>query len=106
MNTSFPRWLLDLERLLPIRSQFVVAGNIRDSFLVPLASGPTLVPLLRALWEQLQRQDFRCLLVYDPSDGVRVYPDDAARRELTERLFDLKLASGSQIIRCSQIGGS
>ena len=98
MNTSFPRWLLDLERLLPIRSQFVVAGNIRDSFLVPLASGPTLVPLLRALWEQLQRQDFRCLLVYDPSDGVRVYPDDAARRELTERLFDLKLASGSQII--------
>ena len=98
MNTSLPRWLLDLERLLPIRSQFVVAGNIRDSFLVPLASGPTLVPLLRALWEQLQRQDFRCLLVYDPSDGVRVYPDDAARRELAERLFDLKLASGSQII--------
>ena len=38
-----PRWIRDLKRLLPIRSQFVVAGNIRDSFLVPLASGPTLV---------------------------------------------------------------
>ncbi len=98
MNITLPRWLLDLERLLPIRSQFVVAGNIRDSFLVPLASGPTLVPLLRALWERLQRQGYRCLLVYDPSDGVRVYPDDAQRRELAERLFELKLAGGSQII--------
>ena len=33
---STPRWIEDLTRLLPIRSQFVVAGNIRDSFLTPL----------------------------------------------------------------------
>ena len=93
-----PRWLRDLERLLPIRSQFVVSGNIRDSFLVPLAGGPALTPLLRALWESLQRQDYRCLLVFDPSDGIRVYPDEAPRRELAERLFGLKLADGSQML--------
>ena len=93
-----PRWLRDLERLLPIRSQFVVSGNIRDSFLVPLAGGPALTPLLRALWESLQRQDYRCLLVFDPSDGIRVYPDEAPRREFAERLFGLKLADGSQML--------
>ncbi|TAN49777.1 MAG: ATP-dependent Clp protease ATP-binding subunit [Methylococcaceae bacterium] len=91
-----PRWLSDLERLLPIRSQFVVSGSIRDSFLTPLAPGLALVPLLRALWESLKAQDYQLLLVYDPADGVRVYPDEAAAHEWAERLFDVKAKSGCQ----------
>jgi len=93
-----PRWSRDLERLLPIRSQFVVSGNIRDSFLTPLASGPALVPLLRCLWESLRQQGYRCLLVFDPADGIRVYPNEPVQRELAERLFDLKLSGGCQMI--------
>jgi energy-coupling factor transporter ATP-binding protein EcfA2 len=93
-----PRWLRDFDRLLPIRSQFIVFGNIRDSFLVPLAGGPSLVPLLRALWETLSGRDYRCLLVFDPSDGIRVYPDEAPCRDLAERLFDLKPSAGSRMI--------
>src|SRR5262245_28744850 len=98
MTHAAPRWLSDLERLLPIRSQFAVSGNIRDSFLVPLASGPALVPLLRALWESLKSRGYRCLLVYDPADGLRVYPNEPESRDLAERLFDLKLAGGAQMI--------
>src|SRR3954463_8482964 len=82
-----PRWLVDLERLLPIRSQFVIAGSIRDSFLVPLPSGPLLAPLLRALWESLRARGFAFLLVFDPADGLRAYPDERESRELAERLF-------------------
>lgn len=93
-----PRWSRDLERLLPIRSQYVVSGNIRDTFLTPLAGGPALVPLLRCLWETLRLQGTRCLLVFDPADGIRVYPNEPVPRELAERLFDLKLASGNQMI--------
>ena len=93
-----PRWSRDLERLLPIRSQFVVSGNIRDSFLTSLTGGPALVPLLRCLWETLRLQGYRCLLVFDPADGIRVYPNEPVQRELAERLFDLKLAGGNQII--------
>jgi energy-coupling factor transporter ATP-binding protein EcfA2 len=93
-----PRWSRDLERLLPIRSQFVISGNIRDSFLTSLTGGPALVPLPRCLWETLRAQGFRCLLVYDPADGIRVYPNEPAQRELAERLFDLKLSGGNQII--------
>ncbi len=93
-----PRWIRDCERLLPIRSQFVISGNIRDSFLTPLPAGPALVPLQRCLWESLRGQGVRCLLVFDPADGLRVYPNEPVQRELAERLFDLKLGSGSQMV--------
>ena len=90
-----PRWLKDLERLLSIRSQFVVSGNIRDSLLLPLAQGQTtLVPLLRGLWERLRGLGYRFLLVYDPADGLRVYPNEPEATELATRLFELKLQDG------------
>ena len=98
MTLPTSRWLIDLERLLPIRSQFVISGSIHDSFLVPLATGPALVPLIRAVWETLKPKDFRFLLVYDPADGLRVYPDELAHREQVEKLFDLKLKTSSQMV--------
>lgn len=104
MSLPVPRWLADLERLLPIRSQFVISGNIRDSFLAPLAGGPALVPLLRALWVSLSARDYRFLLVFDPADGLRVYPNEPEHRELAERLFDLKLANGSQMVSLETLG--
>ena len=98
MTTPRPRWLADLARTLPIRSQFIVSGNIRDSCLAPVGGQPALVPLLRALWETLRPMGFECLLVYDPADGIRAYPDQPAQRELAEKLFNLKLSQGPQII--------
>lgn len=98
MTLSAARWLVDLERLLPIRSQFVISGSIRDSFVTPLAAGPALVPLVRALWESLKQRDYRFLLIYDPADGLRVYPDEPVQRELATRLFDLKLSNGCQVM--------
>ena len=93
MDTT-PRWIRDLTRLLPIRSQFVVAGNIRDSFLTPYQDGTTLAPLLRCLWAHLSPLDYRFLLVYDPVEGLRPYPNEPAVVELATKLFDLKLADG------------
>jgi hypothetical protein len=89
-----PRWIRDIARLTPIRSQFVVAGNIRDSFLTPLGSERTLAPLLRCLWVHLCALDYRFLLVYDTVDGLRPYPNEPAVVEAATRLFDLKLADG------------
>ncbi|PXX44852.1 AAA family ATPase [Undibacterium pigrum] len=106
MNVPETRWLQDLQRLLPIRSHYVISGAIRDSFLLPLAAqdassgggGATLVPFNRALWESLKRLDYKLLLIYDPVDGLRVYPDESAQRDLATRLFDVKLADGCQQI--------
>jgi len=90
-----PRWVRDLTRFLPIRSQFVIAGNIRDSFPTPLAGSTTLAPLLRCLWSHLAPLGYRFLLVYDPVDGLRPYPNEPAVVELATRLFDLKLADAA-----------
>ena len=100
-----PRWISDLERLLPIRSQFVIAGNIRDNFLTPLQSGLTIAPLLRCLWTHLSREDYRCLLVYDPVDGLRPYPNEPAVAELATRLFELKLQDGVMPVSLESLVG-
>ncbi len=96
------RWLGDLQRLLPIRSQFVLSGNIRDSFLTapPGNNGnsnvSTLAPLLRALWGALAGLGYEFLLVFDPIEGLRPYPNDPAVAACATKLFDLKLQGGVQ----------
>jgi len=96
MNADFtPRWLRDLDRLLPIRSQYIVSGNIRDSLLTPIGAAQVPVPLLRGLWERLRRNDYRYLLIYDPADGVRVYPNEPAVVELATKVHELKLQDGA-----------
>lgn len=104
MAANIPRWIADLTRLLAIRSQFIISGNIRDSFVLSLPECPTLIPFLRAAWEALKGQGFTCLLVYDPVVGIRVYPDEVSRREQAGQLFDLKLSHGSQLISLEKLG--
>jgi len=72
----WPKWLADLSRLLPIRSQFAVSGEIRDLVMVPSPQGPMPVPLLHALWLQLKGKGYSFMLVHDPVDGIRVFPSD------------------------------
>ena len=98
MSPPISRWLADVARMLPIRSQFVVSGNIRDTFLAGVSGQEALVPLQRALWETLRASGFGCMLVYDPADGIRAYPDEPEPRQLAERLFGLKLAGGAQML--------
>jgi len=93
-----PRWVLDMERLLPIRSQFVISGNIRDNFIMRMQEKHTIVPLLRCLWVALNRLDYKLMLVYDPIEGVRPYPNEPAVVELATKLFDLKLQDGAMPI--------
>jgi len=95
MSDLTPRWLRDLDRLLPIRSQFVVSGNIRDSVLSPVGDGWLQVPLLRALWERLKAQGYGYILVYDPADGLRVYPNEPAVVALATQIHELKLQDGA-----------
>src|SRR3954471_3363370 len=100
-----PRWIRDLTRLTSIRSQFVVAGNIRDSFITPLQGQNTLAPLLRCLWVYLSQLDYRFLLVYDPVEGLRPYPNEPAVVENATRLFDLKLVDGAMPTSVENLGG-
>ena len=80
---SSPRWLSEITRLLPIRSQFVISGNVRDIF---LCDGK-LLPALDAIYHQLQARGFKFLAVYDRTDGLTIpYADPAFRKGAEELL--------------------
>ena len=104
-DAQSPRWLRDLDRQLPIRSQFIVSGNIRDSVLTQIGATSVPVPLLRGLWERLKAYDFRYLLIYDPADGVRVYPNEPAVVELATKIHELKLQDGSMPMGLESLAG-
>ncbi|MDR1647373.1 MAG: AAA family ATPase [Zoogloeaceae bacterium] len=97
-SARLPRWGRDLTRLLPIRSQFIISGNIRDHFLTPVAGGSsdrmTPAPLRRCLWAALEQQGYRFLLIYDPVDGLRPYPHEEGVMDRAKQLFDLKFQDG------------
>jgi len=90
----WPRWINDIERLLPIRSQLILTGNIRDVFLTPSGAGTYLSPLLSCLWAYLEREGFQFFLVYDRIDGIRVIPQTATAQDKATQLLGLKLQDG------------
>ena len=85
---AFPRWLRQLAQYLPVCSQFVVEGNIRDVHLVRSEDGLLLQPVVSCLWELLRERGCEGLLIHDRVSGIRVFPDD--RRPAIER----KLGTG------------
>ncbi len=82
-STEFPRWLRQLDQLLPICSQFLVEGNIRDVQLIRSEDGVLLLPVVNCLWELLRDRGCEGLVIYDRVSGIRVFPED--RRPAVER---------------------
>ncbi|MCW2918321.1 MAG: ATPase domain protein [Actinomycetia bacterium] len=76
--TGWPAFIRELDATLSVHSQYILSGNLYDNFLLPGTdefSAARLLPLHDLLWEALQSSGYACLLVYDPVDGLRVYPD-------------------------------
>ena len=83
---AYPRWLRQLAQYLPICSQFVVEGNIRDVHPVRNPDGLLLQPIINCLWELLGERGCEALLVYDRISGLSVFPAD--RQAEVERKLD------------------
>jgi ATP-dependent Clp protease ATP-binding subunit ClpA len=72
-----PRWARDIYSLLPIKSQFIFSGNIRDTFLIASEKGDYApIDFYSLLWIVLRSMGFKKLEVFDPIDGLRVFPGD------------------------------
>lgn len=70
-----PRWIRDLRRFLPLRSQFLLSGNVRDRYPVALdGAPPLLLPLVEYLGVELVRSGINRILAYDPVSGFHVPP--------------------------------
>ncbi|WP_329519601.1 AAA family ATPase [Spirillospora sp. NBC_01491] len=86
---GWPPFIRELDATLSVHSQYVLSGNLYDSFLAPPAQvgGPArLLPLRDLLWESLRSSGSSCMVVYDPVDGLQIHPepgdeigDEAAR---------------------------
>jgi len=63
------RWVRDLERFLPLKTHFVLCGNVKDLHLV--RQGETLTPLLLcdALHAELKRLGYRRIISFDLLHG-------------------------------------
>jgi len=91
-----PKWLRDINKLLPIRAQFTLSGNIRDLVILPSPEGKdVLMSLQAALWRTLSPMGYGCFLIWDFVDGIRMYPgdNDPARLRIANAAAGLDLRS-------------
>jgi hypothetical protein len=69
-----PRWLRDLLRFLPLKSQFVLSDNVRDLQLREVEPGAVApLPLLQFLTTELRGFGYTQVIEYDPISGFRVH---------------------------------
>ena len=65
-----PRWQRDLERFLPLKSQFVLSGNVRDQQIAEVSPGVvTAQPLPQLLAASLRRAGYEHAILYEPILG-------------------------------------
>lgn len=70
------RWLLDLLRFLPLKSQFVLSGNVMDLQAYQVAEGMVApVPLILCLESELREAGYTEVLLFEPLTGFRVNAD-------------------------------
>lgn len=95
MELSFevPRWQRDFERFLPLKSQFVLSGNVRDLQTVELAPGVlTAQPLTDTLALALNKAGYAETLHYAPLVGFsRLQPPGAPPGATASLLQELGL---------------
>ena len=77
-----PRWLRDLLRFLPLKSQFVLSGNVKDLQTQEVTPGVVAAaPLLSVLAAELVGAGFAQALVYDPVNGFQVLSQSGTTTE-------------------------
>jgi hypothetical protein len=71
---SRPRWMRDLTRFLPLKSQFLLTGNVRDLQIRSVAGTVTAASLADALVATLSAAGYAEVLRYDPVTGFTLLP--------------------------------
>lgn len=90
-----PRWLRDLLRFLPLKSQFLLSGNVRDLQLGEVS--PNVVaaqPLTAVLATELTRAGYEHVLLYDPVAGFQLMPRPGQAASNQELFGKLGLQAG------------
>tara|TARA_R110000850_G_scaffold275264_2_gene414301 strand:+ start:6473 stop:8296 length:1824 start_codon:yes stop_codon:yes gene_type:complete len=70
--TETPRWVRDFRRFLPLRSQFVLSGNVRDRYPIWINGQPILVRLDEYLRWILAEAGIHQTIAFDPVTGFNI----------------------------------
>jgi len=89
---SQPKWMRDVGRLTSVRSQFILAGNIRDLVFNGKSSAP--VSVLDALFGFMSEAGAKYILVWDIVDGLSPHPNTAETRQQAKLDFELEIPAG------------
>ncbi|MFT3718253.1 AAA family ATPase [Pseudorhodoferax sp.] len=93
-----PRWLRDLVRFLPLKSQFVLSGNVRDLQAVEVAPGTvTSQTLHQTLGDTLRRAGYAQTFLYQPLMGfstITAAGESTAAGDAILAQFGLSVANG------------
>ncbi len=85
---GWPAFIRELDATLSVHAQYVLWGNLHDSFLVD----GRLLPLRELLWQALARSGYSFMAVYDRVDGLRIHPaDDKAAADAAASLFGTRV---------------
>ncbi|MBI2924313.1 MAG: ATP-dependent Clp protease ATP-binding subunit [Verrucomicrobia bacterium] len=89
-DPATPRWIKDVFRFLPVKSQFVLSGNVRDRYPFPMAGGKYAPQsLLQYLTEALRLRGYERFIWFRPTDGFSVVmPKDGQVAECREFFKD------------------
>tara|TARA_Y100001934_G_scaffold21105_2_gene23963 strand:+ start:1834 stop:3693 length:1860 start_codon:yes stop_codon:yes gene_type:complete len=86
-----PRWIKEVFRFLPVKSQFVLSGNVRDRYPFPMGAGEETRYLpytfLQYLTETLSMRGFTRFLSYDMLDGFVCLGNPTGSLEEEEEFF-------------------
>jgi hypothetical protein len=92
------RWLRDLARFLPLKSQFVLSGNVRDLHTQEFGGVVTAASLTSVLAGELARAGYGEVVYYDPVTGFRVLDrPEGAGSDATAVLGRLGLTSADGV---------
>lgn len=105
MHTDFqnPRWLRDLLRFIPLKSQFVLFGNVRDLQASEIApSVVTPLPFNQSLFNSLFKAGYAYALTYTPLVGFQCLANPAQDAQETEAVMQ---RLGLNIVEGKAAGG-
>ncbi|MBZ9649773.1 AAA family ATPase [Sphingobium sp. 3R8] len=90
-ESLMPRWVRDLTRFLPLKSQFVLTGNVRDLQIGALGGRAAAASLNEVLAATLNGAGYADIVRFDPVQGFSVAPNPDRTGEIDGPLLRLGL---------------
>jgi ATP-dependent Clp protease ATP-binding subunit ClpB len=83
-STRYPKWLRDIRQLLPIRSQYVVTGNIRDQIPATAGDGSLILKTIqRMIADSLAEAGVDVVLRWDLISGLELIAGEEHQQRLS-----------------------